>query len=41
LGDAGNFLVLILLGVLDTSIEVVLELLDVFDDPTDTVFSFF
>jgi hypothetical protein len=41
LGITSNFLVLILLGVLDTSVDVVLELLDVFDDPIDIVFSFF
>jgi hypothetical protein len=33
MGVAGGFLVLILLGVLDISTEVVLEVLDVFDDP--------
>jgi hypothetical protein len=37
LGVAGEFLVLILL---DTS-EVVLDLPDVIDDPTGTIFSFF
>jgi hypothetical protein len=41
LGVAGDFLVLILPGVLDTSVEVVLELMDVFNDPTGTIFSFF
>jgi hypothetical protein len=29
------------LGVFDNSVEVVLELLHVFDDPTGTIFSFF
>jgi hypothetical protein len=40
LGVAGDFLVPILSGVLDTS-NVVLELPDVIDDPIGTNFSFF
>jgi hypothetical protein len=41
LGVAGDFLILILLGVVNAFVEVVLELLDVFDDPIDTIVSFF
>jgi hypothetical protein len=41
LGVVGDFVVLLLLGVFDNSVEVVLELLHVFDDPTGTIFSFF
>jgi hypothetical protein len=41
LGVVGDFVVLILPGVLDTSVEVILERLDVFDDLTYIIFSFF